>query len=501
MKKILALSCVTLLAGCGLNLYSLPFGTSAQVHNGPAMKFLKKGGPRGIGAPGDTLTVKAPYADGRLLFLTASGGGMRASAFTLGVLAELDAIEDKGQPGNSVFDEIDLISSVSGGSWAVSAVLADRAKGGSGRLATRMPTINGRYAELSKVKVRHWANFFIPYVTKDVTFAEVYKAGSANPLPFTYFNATLYPSHSPFVFAPAYLTHYRVTTFGDPALPDRVKVDPKSGDLASIPLGYAATASSAVPGFTSAFAETDLCTPKDRPSFCFDEGKSKGKARGDLQLMDGGVYDNLGYKTALEVALADRERVVSGPATIIMIDSADGEDFQTITRKGRSGGHWFGIAKASSFPNQNATFDRLRDPGFIAAGFDERILLDFAAAMDFDRDLHGPELKDLPDLAYYVAHDIGCYNNERDFLPGRNKLVKPPSPGKWEDNLKLLADKGDDCLAMNFVRAGYLHKTTFKYDSYAFLLRYQLGRLVVRMHRQTIIDAVFRTRRKAPVAM
>lgn len=491
MRKMLALSCGVLLSSCGINLYSLPFSTSTALHNGPALKFLKDGGPEEVGGPEAALTVKDPYADGRLLVLTASGGGMRASAFALGVLAELDELKEVAWRDNTAFDEIDLISSVSGGSWAVAAVLVDREMDSTQPLSRRMRDIEARYAELSHARVREWAKHFIPSVTKGRTYADIYKSGAKSPLPFTYFNSTLFPSHSPFVFTPAYLRHYGVIGLGDPASPGRVIV--KDSGLANIPIGYAASASGAVPGYTSAFAETNLCPTEGGPSYCF--ANRKGGVRNNLQLMDGGLYDNIGYKTALEVGLANRDRIRGIPATIIMIDSADAEDFQTVPRKGRDGGHIIDIARASSFPNQNATFDRLRNPAFAAAGFDQRILLDFSSAADFDVVRDGPELEGLPELAYFAAHGVSCYGDDSRVVEAGKTAIAPANPGSWRDNLDRLEKKGGDCVAMNFARVGYLHKTTFKYDPHFFQLRYQLGRLAVRMHRREIRAAVFRTGR------
>jgi hypothetical protein len=255
--------------------------------------------------------------------------------------------------------------------------------------------------------------------------------------------------------------------------------------------GYAATASSAVPGYTSAFATTELCSGAEVHSFCF----SLKDRRDNLQILDGGLYDNIGYKTALEVALAERERIARGPATVIIIDSADGVDFQTMASKDRESGHVAAIAMASSFPNQNATFDRLRDPSFEAAGFDARLLLDFSSASGFDPSKHAFMLRDLPELAYYAAHDVGCWADDGSWHKGVRVLKRPASFGDPQSNLSALEGKGRDCVSMNFARAGYLYKTTFKYDLYRFRLNYQLGRLVVRMKRSDIAAAVFRTAR------
>lgn len=489
VKKMFAFATLLFLPSCSPNLYSLPFYSSATLHNDPALEFLKKGGPEEVGGPSPTLLAKDPFADNNMVMLTVSGGGMRASAFTLGVLAELDALRE-GRRGETAFEKVDLISSISGGSWAVAAVLADRAHGSTEPLAERMPYIEARYATLANAKVRYWADWFIPAVTDGVTYSYVYRPDAVRPLPFVYFNASLYPSQSPFVFTPAYLDHYKVTALGDSAAPRRVELD--GPDLAPIPIGYAATASGAVPGFTSAFAETALCQD-GLPSYCW--ASRKGGLRNKLQLLDGGLYDNIGFKTALEVGFEYRDRIRRMPATVIMVDSADVEEFQTMPDKGKEAGHVIALAMSASFPNQNATFDRLRDPGFAAAGFDRRILLDFASTRGFDIDRHGRFLRDLPELAYFAAHDVSCYAPDGHVIQGNNRLKAPADPGRWDDNLRFLEAKGPDCLALNFTRTGYLHKTTFKYDSYAFRLRYELGRLAVRMNRDAIFEAVFRTRR------
>lgn len=471
------------------NLYSLPVFTSVPLHNGPALRFLKEGGPAGIGDGGPRLVARDPYADGAVVALSVSGGGMRAGAFTLGVLAELDAIRETAA-GESAFGRIDFISSISGGSWAVAAVLADRAAASTAPLADRAGVIESRFARMSDVKVARWAERFIPEVTLGATYASVYRSDAVRPLPFAYFNASLYPSQSPFVFTGDYLRHYGVTSLGDPADPDRVLVADFS--LADVPIRYAASASGAVPGYTSAFARTALCAD-GRASFCFPS--RKGGVRDRLQLVDGGLYDNIGYKTALEVGLRDRDRIRHGPATILMVDSADAEAFQTMPDRGKDGGHVLALAMASSFPNQNATFDRLRGPAFEAAGFDRAVLLDFAAASGFDPARHGALLDDLPELAHFAANDVSCYNAEGNVIEGRRRLVEPVHLGTPAASLQVLELKGPDCIVLNFARVGYLHKTTFKYSPYAFRLRYQLGCLVVRMNREAIAEAVFRTRR------
>jgi len=59
----------------------------------------------------------------KMIGLALSGGGMRANAFHLGILAGLEEFKISNYEGKSLLDRIDYISSVSGGSWALGAYL------------------------------------------------------------------------------------------------------------------------------------------------------------------------------------------------------------------------------------------------------------------------------------------------------------------------------------------------------------------------------------------
>lgn len=61
--------------------------------------------------------VMAPGQDQLFIALAFSGGGTRAAAFSYGALKKLADTPLPGQPGRFVLDEVDLISSVSGGSF------------------------------------------------------------------------------------------------------------------------------------------------------------------------------------------------------------------------------------------------------------------------------------------------------------------------------------------------------------------------------------------------
>jgi hypothetical protein len=464
-----------LLMSCGLNLYSVPGSVSSPIYNEATHDFLRTSGPGLAHSLGAGLQVKDELADGQIAMLSVSGGGMRASAFALGVLAELDREEDAG-PGRAItpLERIDNISAISGGAWMVAAILADGKAWQGQALEARVPKIMSRYAQLADVRVRCWAGPFSKHVTKNKTYGEIYGDNSGVKLPAAYLGSTLYPSQSPFIFSQQFIDHYQVTDLGDNCDPERVPME--TGTIASVPLGFAASASGAVPAFYNGLGSTMICANQEY-SFCW-RGEKKNASY--VQLLDGGMYDNIGYKLALEVALSRKARIAGNRSTIIFIDAAPDEELHTISRNGRKQSHLASIALASSFPSQDATFSRLRGPAFEALGFDHQFLIDFDAAAGFDRVAERDLLEGLDALVYYAAHDVGCFADDRSVIKSRNGLKKPESFGSIDSNLDLLASKGKDCLRMNFARAGYRYKTTYKFDEYAFTIGYQLGRFAAR---------------------
>lgn len=475
-----------LTSGCSyLNLRAVPFGTYAPLHNQAAKTFVQT--PVTIGAlPADGLPVKPLDDDHRLVGLAVSGGGMRATAFTLGVLAELGKIP---VGNNTALQAIDFISSNSGGSWAVAAYLADRATVAQPTydLDARSRVIGDRFDALSKGKVLCWANRFIPIVTRDKTFAEIYGSnGNSGTLPRVFFNASLMPAQMPFVFTDPFIDQYAVTRFEGAC--DGVTFDASRG-LAQMPFGFAAATSGSVPTFTHSWAETKLCSAAtSKPSFCFD--RLRGGHRDHLHLSDGGLYDNLGYKTAFEVARATAAQRPQLHRAMIFIDSADDEAYQTVSQADRHSDHAFKTLLASTFPHQNATFRRMRGPMFTAAGFEQQVVLDFNAAGSFREEAHAVHLNDLNALSYFAANSVSCFADDEEQLDAPKRAARPPDFGSPSDHIATLKRRGADCLSENFARAGSLHKTTYLYDAYFFLVRYQLGRLAVKMRRDEIVKAL-----------
>jgi NTE family protein len=96
---MLVIASAAILAGCA-TVYNLPGN-----------------GPLGEGVTGNDFGRDVHgQEDDLLLALSFSGGGMRAAAFSFGVLTELDRTRATSNQGKSLLDRVDFVSGVSGGS-------------------------------------------------------------------------------------------------------------------------------------------------------------------------------------------------------------------------------------------------------------------------------------------------------------------------------------------------------------------------------------------------
>lgn len=498
--KILAgMAAIILLSSCGTNFKGVPFGSSRYVHSKEAAQFLQEPPDRRIDRDLSqySLPSRDMAADGQLIGLSISGGGMRASAFALGVLAELDEID----AGNrTVLETVDFVNSISGGSWATAAVLANGGFVGRGKLHQDYTDLRDRFAALDTGRRQCWADRLIEGLTLGKTYGDIYRSGGSEAPPAAFINATLVPSHAPFVFTDGFIWRYQVGGFSAPCVEGyRPNSQTEPVTLAKVPIGLAAAASSAVPAFTKAYAYTSLCLDESRNySFCYPGKPSiypgrNGEKRDFLQLMDGGLYDNVGFKNAYELTLEyakkfPPKRYPALNRAIIFINSAETIDHDTVRRIDADNNRLFELALAASFPNQNATFLRLRRPMFESTGFSKQVLLDFLAVSGFN-DTQVEDVRDLPELVSYAARYTSCYGRDGAVKAqkGHNRPRQPIDVGA---ELARLRSFGGDCLSENFARIGYLHKTTYAFDDYFFDVRYQLGRLAVRMKRDEIVAAL-----------
>ncbi len=244
-----------------------------------------------------------------VIFIALSGGGLRAAAFSYGVLDELQNL--------GIMDKVSYISGVSGGAFT----------------AAYYAVIKDPPSELSKFKdkflyVNNEANllsrFILPLTLADLS-SRSYVAGD-------YYQRMLFDDKTfgdlrskPFLIINATdLVTGRRFTF------TQEQFRCLQSDLAHYPLGYAVAASSAFPVF---FSSIQLKNFMERPSPCFNDqdyeilsSKDKGETRSNiapqrdptqssepldlvlrqryldhtntsyLQLSDGGISDNLGIQ-------------------------------------------------------------------------------------------------------------------------------------------------------------------------------------------------------------
>jgi predicted acylesterase/phospholipase RssA len=250
-------------------------------------------------------------SDSLFVILTFSGGGTRASALSLGVLEKLAAttIEWEGRE-SSLLDEVDVISSVSGGSFTAAyfALFGDEVfeqfpetlyKKNQSMLiksAFALPNMikqaSPTYSRTDTAAIRYAEGLY-----RGKTFGDLL---SERPRPYIILNATDMGIGRQFSFTQDYF-------------------DPLYSDLSSYPVGYAVAASSAFPGAFSAMVLKNYEKSGDVPIHPWftealtDEFVGSSRRRNAnyttsylepkkkfVHLSDGGITDNLGLLPVIQ---------------------------------------------------------------------------------------------------------------------------------------------------------------------------------------------------------
>lgn len=255
----------------------------------------------------------AGNTDSLFVVLTFSGGGTRAAALSYGVLRELSRTSIAGSGGapKSLLDEVDVISSVSGGSftaayfalngldsldrferdflrWNAETELKKRVASGLLRQRLQSP-------HFSRIDVA--AEIWDRRLFHGRTFGDLLKRARR---PFIIINASDISAGDPFSFTQEIF-------------------DPLCGDLVSFPLSRAVAASSAFPGLLSPITienNAPLCrylvpvalqNALESPSADPDRYRlarhvlsyRNGAVRPFIHLIDGGLADNIGLRPVL----------------------------------------------------------------------------------------------------------------------------------------------------------------------------------------------------------
>jgi hypothetical protein len=269
-----------------------------------------------------------------------SGGGLRAANFALGVLIGLESIGT--QQGRSILNEIDYLSTVSGGGLAAGAYIStllshqlnaagntepslyslETATYGDDGIALRLQANFQRFLwhaawrlglgrnevlqeRLDKVVLERsltLGDVFVPdcaATNAPVNVAACQSIVTNKPVvPYWFANATVVANGAIFPFAPDILSLYRVSGY-------RHSGETPIDDPYEMPLAVGMTASASFPSFIPPLT---LAVNPARDS--------------DIQLLDGGVADNLGVLTALSVLSQDQAK----RKVLLVIDAYAGND-------------------------------------------------------------------------------------------------------------------------------------------------------------------------------
>jgi hypothetical protein len=266
--------------------------------------------------------------------VAASGGGYRAANLTAGVLMGLEQVTDPHLKGN-LLEEVDYFSTVSGGGLGVGYYLASlynylQEYGNSpfnpefsfANTIRSMPTKNPLDQDYSS---DIFSSKNSGEITEDdlssallkknnggtLTLGDIFVPASGSPadvkLPYWVTNATIYQNAAIFPFTPDVLAKYKVRTY-----PYQLATHTISGDIHDDRYAYDVPA---VVGLTASASYPFALPPVTLGSTDCHNGPCF------LQLMDGGLADNLGVYTALNLLSQDPGKI----KILIVIDAYKGE--------------------------------------------------------------------------------------------------------------------------------------------------------------------------------
>lgn len=260
----------------------------------------------------------------------ASGGGYRAANLTVGALLGLESLRTPAIQGN-MLQEIDYFSSVSGGGFGVGyyltqlhAYIQNHPADGFSFKETIVTLLQEKSLEANPLRKDYTDQLFFgdkrgleleakfnealfKIKNNSLTLGDIYISRSSKKsveLPYWAANAVIYQNATIFPFSPDMLARYRVVEYDHNNAHYVLRDDfNQPGYATSFPVAVGVTASATVP---FAIPATTLTTKGCR-----------GNSPCYLQLLDGGLSDNLGLYTALQFLLEDE-----APIKFLMIVDA-----------------------------------------------------------------------------------------------------------------------------------------------------------------------------------
>lgn len=260
--------------------------------------------------------------------IAASGGGYRAANMTAGVLLGLEKIHPP-QISTNLLQEVDYISSVSGSGLAIGLYLANRYQ-----FLQRHPNKVHHFAQAfwqgkaplkDKLRIDYsdemffgaerslalesefGKNLLATGANKELTLGDIFLAKNAKQkalMPLWIANSAILQNANLFQFSPAVLQKYRIQGFTHDFQRQRVQHHKQRVYGYNIPFSVPMTASASFP---YAVTGTTLMSRACREP-CY------------LHLFDGGLVDNIGIYSAMEMLRQDRARY----KLLIVIDAFRG---------------------------------------------------------------------------------------------------------------------------------------------------------------------------------
>ena len=339
---------------------------------------------------------------------------------------------------------------------------------------------------------------FSEKITRGKTFGHLFTSG--HNLPESFINATILRAQTPFVFTQDYLDHYQVKRFGsnDWTSDEWQTAWNKTRSLSDVPLGYAASISGSVPPWYYGYANTGICEDNSLgpSSFCNaylgDDGAMSG-----LHIVDGGLYDNFGMNTIIELFSGLNYSPETKRAVIFIDTTTSIQPHLNANVSGRSAQYSKakGVRDSMGFPARDAIYSRLRDPVFSALNT-KTIVLDLYSTEKFDpiRDAHfidgSEKYSALTRLENYARSRVSCFTDDRKALRAYNKWFETLMLRNEASRTQAEREVSGDCLANNYYRTGTAMKTSYLADEELFTVMWQLGQLAVRINADKITDAL-----------
>ncbi|MDO6680212.1 patatin-like phospholipase family protein [Shewanella sp. 4_MG-2023] len=469
MKNIIILLVAYFLQGCGI-FASNPFPSNRYILDKEAVKFSETVPEISFSnLPPQEKRIGQEFPRTHII-VSSSGGGARAAAFTLGVLSELqDNIVGKD---SNLLNEVDYFSTVSGGGWGVASYLSNSViKGAPYDLgdSNNIEIINqyAKYEEL-RDKIFDCHSNSLSTITNNVKLKDIYSEGQTEPLfPYILPNITVSANQSPFVITKEFVEHYKINKFSSESCEEKYSINLNDIDksIGDIPLSYAIGLSSSVPGFYLGRAETDICLQSEMKSsyFC-EQGKHKYT---NLTLVDGGVYDNYGVFSALEIL---NSKPPNEKKILIIIDANADATIPFENSESSNFDTAYDTGLALGFPSRTAFFQRYFTKVADVLGI-EVIYIGFNTL--FLSDNQSQSRYSLNNLSSSYPELVEAANNRICYDDKTGQSLKP-------GNLLRLESK--DCSNNNLFRAAINNKTTYAFGEEMFKRMYQLGQVATEIN-------------------